>query len=103
MKGVIGRTWQLVRHDGADFNGIFGGLDSGAYDCVASGTTITPEREKIADFCTPYAVSGQSLVVDVTRQLRVGSDGAESTGRSHTHDARKRRHLTALIMSASNY
>jgi polar amino acid transport system substrate-binding protein len=64
-------TWQLVRYQGADFNGIFAGLDSGAYDCVASGTTITPEREKVADFCAPYAVSGQSLVVDTTRHPNV--------------------------------
>jgi polar amino acid transport system substrate-binding protein len=54
----LGRTWQLVRYTGADFNGIFAGLDEGTYDCVASGTTITPDRERIADFCPPYAVSG---------------------------------------------
>jgi len=67
----LGRTWQLVRYAGADFNGIFAGLDAGAYDCVASGTTITPARAKVADFCAPYAVSGQSLVVDITRHPRV--------------------------------
>ena len=49
----LGRTWQLVRYTGADFNGIFAGLDEGTYDCVASGTTITPDRERIADFCRP--------------------------------------------------
>jgi len=67
----LGRAWQLVPYEGADFNGIFAGLDSGAYDCVASGTTITPAREKVADFCAPYAVSGQSLVVDATRHPQV--------------------------------
>ncbi len=67
----LGRTWQLVRYEGADFNGIFAGLDTGAYDCVASGTTITPEREKVADFCAAYAVSGQSLVVDTSRHPNV--------------------------------
>jgi ABC-type amino acid transport substrate-binding protein len=46
------------------------GIDGG-YDCVASGTTITPGREEIADFCAPYAVSGQSLVVDVGRHPNV--------------------------------
>jgi polar amino acid transport system substrate-binding protein len=71
----IGRTWQLVRYDGADFNGIFAGLDSGRYDCVASGTTITPEREKAADFCAPYAISGQSLVVDSSRHPNVRGIG----------------------------
>jgi polar amino acid transport system substrate-binding protein len=67
----LGRAWQLVRYQGADFNGIFGGLESGAYDCVASGTTITPERQKVANFCAPYAVSGQSLVVDTSRHPNV--------------------------------
>jgi polar amino acid transport system substrate-binding protein len=67
----LGRTWELVRYTGADFNGIFAGLDAGAYDCVASGTTITPAREKVADFCAPYAVSGQSLVVDAARHPRL--------------------------------
>jgi polar amino acid transport system substrate-binding protein len=64
---ILDREWQLVTYDGADFNGIFAGLDDGNYDCIASGTTVTPARRKIADFCQPYAVSGQSLVVDVRR------------------------------------
>ena len=67
----LGRTWRLVRYTGADFNGIFAGLDEGSYDCVASGTTITPDRERIADFCPPYVVSGQSLVVDPNRHPHV--------------------------------
>lgn len=70
---AIGRTWQLVRYPGGDFNGIFGGLDTGAYDCIASGTTITPQRQQAADFCAPYVLSGQSLVVDVTRHPEVRS------------------------------
>ena len=70
---MIGRDWQLVPYKGADFNGIFAGLDDGRYDCVASGTTITPGRQAIVDFCEPYAVSGQSLVVDTTRHPDVRS------------------------------
>jgi polar amino acid transport system substrate-binding protein len=69
----LGREWELVRYEGADFNGIFAGLDSGAYDCIASGTTITPEREQVADFCQPYVLSGQSLVVDAVRLPNVRS------------------------------
>jgi polar amino acid transport system substrate-binding protein len=69
----LGREWQLVPYKGADFNGIFAGLADGSYDCVASGTTITPQRQAIADFCPPYAVSGQSLVVDVHRHPNVRS------------------------------
>ena len=67
----LGRKWQLVPYTGADFNGIFAGLSDGRYDCVASGTTITPGRQKVADFCAPYVVSGQSLVVDATRHPNV--------------------------------
>jgi ABC-type amino acid transport substrate-binding protein len=56
---MLGREWQLVPYEGADFNGIFAGLDDD-YDCIASGTTITLGRRKIANFCAPYAVSGSS-------------------------------------------
>jgi polar amino acid transport system substrate-binding protein len=71
----LGREWQLVPYQGADFNGIFAGLNDGSYDCVASGTTITPGRQKIADFCPPYVASGQSLVVDVSRHPNVHGTG----------------------------
>jgi polar amino acid transport system substrate-binding protein len=71
----LDREWQLVPYKGADFNGIFAGLDAGTYDCVASGTTITPDRERIADFCAPYVVSGQSLVVDPGRHPNVHGTG----------------------------
>jgi ABC-type amino acid transport substrate-binding protein len=67
----LGRQWRLVPYRGVDFNGIFAGLDNGAYDCIASGTTITPEREQVADFCPPYVVSGQSLVIDPSRHPNV--------------------------------
>jgi polar amino acid transport system substrate-binding protein len=67
----LGREWRLVPYKGADFNGIFAGLNDGSYDCVASGTTITPGRQAIADFCSPYCISGQSLVVDATRHPKV--------------------------------
>lgn len=70
---ALGRTWQLVRYTGSDFNGIFAGLASGEYDCIASGTTVTPARAQVVDFCAPYVLSGQSLVVDVTRHPNVHS------------------------------
>jgi ABC-type amino acid transport substrate-binding protein len=70
---MIGYDWQLVPYAGADFNGIFAGLNDGRYDCVASGTTITPARQAVADFCAPYAVSGQALTVDTVRHPKVRS------------------------------
>jgi polar amino acid transport system substrate-binding protein len=62
--GHIGLRWQLTKYEDDDFNGIFDGLRTRSYDAVASGTTITPEREKVALFSEPYLESGQSLVVN---------------------------------------
>jgi polar amino acid transport system substrate-binding protein len=73
IAAMLNREWQLVPYKGTDFNGIFAGLNDGSYDCIASGTTITPGRRQLADFCTPYVVSGQSLVVDTTRHPNVHS------------------------------
>jgi len=75
IAGILGRKWQLVPYKGTNFNDIFAGLDNGTYDCIASGTTITSERSEIADFCSPYAVSGQSLVVDFSRHPNVHGIG----------------------------
>jgi polar amino acid transport system substrate-binding protein len=36
--------WEVVRYRGDGFEGIFGGLNRGDYDAVASGTTITGGR-----------------------------------------------------------
>ena len=63
----LGRAYELHRYDGGDFEGIYAGLDAGAYDVVASGATVTDHRRTLARFCVPYLRSGQSLVVDRTR------------------------------------
>jgi ABC-type amino acid transport substrate-binding protein len=62
----LGVTVEFVPYRGSNFNGIFDALGS-AYDCVAAGTTVTPERERKAGFVPPYLISGQSLAVDTTR------------------------------------
>lgn len=64
---------EFVPYNGADFNGIFDALNAGAFDCVAAGTTVTPEREKHAAFAPPYLISGQSLAVDTRRLPSVHS------------------------------
>src|SRR3954454_23750576 len=64
---------EFVPYDGADFNGIFDALDNGDFDCVAAGTTVTPEREQKAAFVAPYLISGQSLAVDTSRLPHVTS------------------------------
>ncbi len=63
----LGMGVEFVPYEGSDFNGIFDALNSGAFDCVAAGTTVTPEREKKAAFAPPYLISGQSLAVDTRR------------------------------------
>ena len=68
----LGATVEFASYEGADFNGIFDGLGTD-YDCVAAGTTVTPEREKLATFVAPYLISGQSLAVDTTRLPHVTS------------------------------
>jgi polar amino acid transport system substrate-binding protein len=64
---------EFVAYEGADFNGIFDALAAGSFDCVAAGTTVTPEREKKAEFAPPYLISGQSLAVNTRRLPNVHS------------------------------
>jgi polar amino acid transport system substrate-binding protein len=68
----LGAKVEFVPYDGADFEGIFDALGS-AYDCVAAGTTATPEREAKAQFVPPYLISDQSLAVDTSRLPHVKS------------------------------
>jgi ABC-type amino acid transport substrate-binding protein len=64
---------EFVPYDGPDFTGIFDALDEGAFDCVAAGTTVTPQREKKAAFVPPYLISDQALAVDTSRLPHVRS------------------------------
>jgi polar amino acid transport system substrate-binding protein len=70
---ALGMDVKFVAADCPDFEGIFDALNAGAYDCVAAGTTVTPERERKAAFVPPYLISGQSLAVDTNRLPRVRS------------------------------
>ncbi|MCZ8379586.1 ABC transporter substrate-binding protein [Mycobacterium sp. CPCC 205372] len=69
----LGDTVEFVGYEGAEFDGIFDALAAGEFDCVAAGTTITPEREARAAFAPPYLISGQALAVDTARLPRVRS------------------------------
>lgn len=46
------------------WDGIFPALAAGEFDMVASGATITEEREEIVDFSYPYIVYGQILLLN---------------------------------------
>jgi polar amino acid transport system substrate-binding protein len=69
----LGRDYELHRDEGDDFDGIYTGLSSGAFDVVTSGATITDHRTTLARFCEPYLRSGQSLVVDAQRTPSIHS------------------------------
>lgn len=77
----LGLEWRPCRFAGADFNDIFAGLADGRWDCIASGTTVTPERAEVADFCTPYLTSGQGLAVNAARTPAIRST-ADLAGRT---------------------
>ena len=46
------------------WDGIFGALQQGEFDLVASGVSITDERKQTMDFSDPYVNAGQVLVVE---------------------------------------
>jgi polar amino acid transport system substrate-binding protein len=45
------------------WDGIFAGLEGGAYDAILSSVTITDERKKTYDFSEPYFDANQAIVV----------------------------------------
>ena len=55
---LLSATAEFIPYQGTDFNGIFDALNTGAYDCVAAGTTVTPDRQTKAQFVLPYLISG---------------------------------------------
>lgn len=68
----LGATVEFVAYEGADFEAVFDALGRD-YDCVAAGTTVTPEREQRAAFAPPYLITGQALAVDTARLPHVSS------------------------------
>jgi len=45
------------------WDGIFAGLEGGAYDAILSSVTITDDRKKTYDFSDPYFDANQAIVV----------------------------------------
>ena len=45
------------------WDGIFTALQEGQFDLVASGVSITEERQQVMDFSEPYIVNGQAILV----------------------------------------
>jgi polar amino acid transport system substrate-binding protein len=69
----LGLALQCIRYEGDDFNGIFNGLNSGKYDAVISGTTITQERSVVVLFSTPYVEFDQGVAINAERTPKATS------------------------------
>jgi ABC-type amino acid transport substrate-binding protein len=67
MRAVCRRLSLELRplaYAGENFNDIFAGLAQGQCDALISGTTITPERARIARFSKPYLQFNQGIAVN---------------------------------------
>lgn len=63
----------------AAWDGIFPAMQSGEYDMLADGVTVTAERDEIVDFSTPYVIVGQVLLVRADETLTVDQMKADDT------------------------
>lgn len=55
--------YEKVEFVNVEFKDIFNGLSEKKYDAAIAGISITPERERIAEFTEPYAEDGYKIVV----------------------------------------
>ncbi|MHB0858988.1 MAG: ABC transporter substrate-binding protein [Anaerolineae bacterium] len=63
MNAVAAAMGFEVEYKNTAWDGIFAGLESGAYDAILSAVTITEERKAKYDFSDPYINAGQAVVV----------------------------------------
>ncbi len=56
------------------WDGIFGGLIAGKYDCVMSSVSITDERKNTMDFSAPYFEVKQGIVVQQSSGIESEAD-----------------------------
>ena len=71
--------YDKVEFVNVDFKDIFNGLQEKKYDAAIAGITITPERERIAEFSEPYVEDGYKVVV--AKSSNVGDDFAALQGK----------------------
>jgi ABC-type amino acid transport substrate-binding protein len=67
MNGVANRLQLRPVFVDTRWEVILGEMQHHRYDCIVGGITITPAREKILAWSTPYMTTTLSLVVDSTR------------------------------------
>ncbi len=73
MVAIAERVGLEVEFKNTAWDGIFAGLESGAYDAILSSVTITPERQEVYDFSVPYINAGQAVVV-LADETEIASD-----------------------------
>lgn len=55
--------YEKVEFVNVEFKDIFNGLSEKKYDAAIAGITITPERERVAEFSEPYVEDGYKIIV----------------------------------------
>ncbi len=63
MNAIAASQGFQVEFKNTAWDGIFAGLEGGAYDAIMSAVTITDERKQTYDFSEPYVNAGQIVVV----------------------------------------
>jgi len=63
MNAIAEKIGYEVKWENADFAGLVASLQTGKYDAVISGMTITASRQEEVDFSKPYFRSDQAVVV----------------------------------------
>jgi polar amino acid transport system substrate-binding protein len=66
MNAIANQIGYQVKWENADFAGLVASLQTGKYDAVISGMTITASRQEEVDFSDPYFRSDQAVVVQNT-------------------------------------
>ncbi|AGB49666.1 periplasmic component of amino acid ABC-type transporter/signal transduction system [Methanomethylovorans hollandica DSM 15978] len=105
-KNIVGFDVDLINAIAADqgfkvqwkdleFDALIPALQSGQIDMIASGMTITEERENAVDFTEPYINAGLALAVAVSNEEIKGVDdlkgkvAAVQQGSTGSHEAEK--------------
>lgn len=72
--------YEKVEYVNVEFKDIFTGLSEKKYDAAIAGISITPERERIAEFSEPYAEDGYKVVVG--KKAAPGDDFSSLEGKT---------------------
>ena len=72
--------YEKVEFVNVDFKNILTGLQDKKYDMAVAALSITPERERLADFSEAYAEDGYKVIV--SKNSKLGDDFAALAGKT---------------------